>query len=324
MQNVKLKMINDKLPKVRLPYNTKGYEEIINIIREEKLNTVCQEAGCPNIFNCFSRGTLTFMILGNICTRNCSYCNVKSGNPLLLDKNEPKKIAGVVKKLKLNYVVITCVTRDDLDDGGASVFAETVKEIKKIHPVRSPSDGTSDGSPNRKSGLTSNGVNSNCKVELLISDLDGNGSALKTITDTNPEVIGHNVEVARRLFPKMRSQGNYKRSMELLKNLKRYNLNLITKSGIMIGLGETEAQIIRTMKDIRNTGCNIMTIGQYLAPSSNHALVQKFYSIEEFSFFKDAGESLGFDCVESGPLVRSSFNANGSYEKVRRIKCSVT
>lgn len=282
----------NKLPKVRVPFSTKEYEGMIGIIAEEKLNTVCQSADCPNIFDCFSRGTLTFMILGNICTKKCSYCKVKSGNPFPPDKNEPKRIAGVIERLKLDYVVITCVTRNDLDDGGAGVFVETVTEIKK--------------------------TNSGCKIELLISDLNGNWEALKTIVDANPTLIGHNVEIVRELFPKMRPQGNYERSVELLKTLKKYDSNLITKSGIMIGLGETEAQIIRTMKDIRDTGCNIMTIGQYLSPSSNHALVKKFYSMEEFSFFKDAGESLGFDCVESGPLVRSSFNARESYEKARR------
>ena len=281
----------NKLPKVRVPFSTKEYEDMIGIIAEEKLNTVCQSADCPNIFNCFSRGTLTFMILGNICTRNCSYCNVKSGKPFPPDKNEPKRIAGVIERLKLDYVVITCVTRNDLADGGAGVFVETVKEIRK--------------------------TNSGCKIELLISDLNGNWEALKTIVDANPTLIGHNVEIVRELFPKMRPQGNYERSIELLKTLKKYDSNLITKSGIMIGLGETEKQIIRTMKDIRDTGCNIMTIGQYLSPSSNHALVKKFYSMEEFSFLKDAGESLGFDCVESGPLVRSSFNARESYEKAR-------
>ncbi len=172
MQNLR----ENKLPKVRLSSDMRGYEELIDIIKEEKLNTVCQEADCPNIFNCFSKGTLTFMILGNICTRNCSYCNVKTGNPFPPDKNEPKRIASVIEKLKLDYVVITCVTRDDLDDGGAGIFAETVREIKRM--------------------------NSGCKVELLISDLNGNWEALKTIVDVNPEVIGHNIEVVRELFPK--------------------------------------------------------------------------------------------------------------------------
>jgi lipoic acid synthetase len=238
------------------------------------------------------------MILGNICTRNCAYCNVKTGKPLLPDKNEPKRITSVIEKLKLNYVVITCVTRDDLDNGGAGVFAETVKEIKNVNP--------------------------NCKVELLISDMNGNWEALKMITEANPEVIGHNVEVVRELFPKMRPQGNYERSMELLRNLKKYNPNLIIKSGIMIGLGETQEEIIRTMKDIRSTDCDIMTIGQYLAPSFEHAFVEKFYSPEEFSFLKEVGETLDFGCVESGPLVRGSFKASESYRKVREKICAVS
>ena len=281
-----------------MPYNTEKYENLIDIIREEKLNTVCQEANCPNIFDCFLRGTLTFMILGNICTRNCAYCNVKTGKPFPSDENEHKRIADVIDKLKLEYVVITCVTRDDLEDGGAGVFAKTVKEIKR--------------------------VNAECKVELLISDLNGNLEALGTIIDADPEVIGHNVEVVRELFPKMRPKGNYERSMGLLRNLKKYNPNLITKSGIMVGLGETEEEIIRTMKDIRSTDCDIMTIGQYLAPSSEHALVEKFYGPEEFSFLKEVGEALDFGYIESGSLVRSSFKASESYRKVREKICAVS
>lgn len=313
-----------KLPKIRLPYNLDGYENLINIVEKENLKTVCQEANCPNIFDCFSKGTLTFMILGSICTRNCLYCNVKTGKPLPPDKNEPKKIADIIKKLKLDYAVITCVTRDDLNDGGAGVFAEAVKEIKKINPVRSPSDGASDGSPNKKSGLTSNGVNPKCNVELLISDLNANGAALKTIIDANAEVIGHNVEVVKRLFPILRPQGNYERTIELLGNIKKYDSEIITKSGFMVGLGENEKEIIQTMKDIKDANCDIITIGQYLAPSKNHASVEKFYSMEEFAFFKQIGESLGFECIESGPLVRSSFNARDSYEKARRKTCKVS
>ncbi len=291
-------LIKNKLPKVRLSSDMRGYENMLDMIREKSLNTVCQEADCPNIFNCFSKGTLTFMILGDICTRNCSYCNVKTGSPLPLDENEPKKIAGVIKELALDYVVITCVTRDDLKDGGASVFAETVREIKNRNPE--------------------------CKVELLISDLNGNENALKVVIGANPAVIGHNIEVARELFPQMRPHGDYERSIDLLKNLKKYDPDIITKSGIMVGLGETQEEIIRTIKDIKNTDCDIITIGQYLAPSAKHALVKKFYSMEGFSFFKKLGESLGFKCVESGSLVRSSFNASQSYEKIRRKICAVS
>jgi lipoic acid synthetase len=280
-----------KLPKIRLPYNLDGYENLVNIVEKEDIKTVCQEANCPNIFDCFSKGAITFIILGNICTRNCSYCNIETGNPFSPDKTEPQKIAYIIKKVKLAYAVITCVTRDDLSDGGANVFAETVKEIKKINPK--------------------------CKVELLISDLNGNWEALKTIIDANPQVIGHNVEVVKRLFPTLRPQGSYEISIELLKNLKRYNSKIITKSGKMIGLGEKDKEIIQTMKDIRSADCDIITIGQYLAPSFKHAPVKKFYSAEEFSFLKDVGESLGFKCVESAALVRSSFNANSSYTKAR-------
>jgi lipoic acid synthetase len=316
MQNLK----ENKLPKVRLPSDTEKYGELVNIIEKENLNTVCQEADCPNIYNCFSKGTLTFMILGNICTRNCSYCNVKTGEPLSPDRNEPKRIANVIKRLKLKYIVITCVTRDDLDDGGVALFAETVEEIKGVSPVRSNHVPCWDALGRGLRG-TSNGVNPDCKVELLISDLNGNWEALKTITDAKPEVIGHNIEVARELFPKVRPQGNYERSIELLKNLKKYDSSLITKSGIMVGLGETHEQIIQTMEDIRSTDCDIMTIGQYLAPSSKHTPVEKFYSMEEFSFLKEVGESLAFRCIESGPLVRSSFNAYESYKKAKNKIC---
>ncbi len=286
-----------KLPKIRLPYNTKKYEELTGIVEKRNLNTVCQEANCPNIFDCFSKGILTFMILGNICTRNCLYCNVKTGKPLPLDKNEPQKIADIIKKLKLDYAVITCVTRDDLNDGGASVFAETVREIRNARPE--------------------------CKVELLISDLNGNSGALETIIDSNPQVIGHNVEVIKRLFSTLRPQGNYERTLELLKDIKKHNPGIITKSGFMVGLGENKEEIIQTMKNIKDANCDIITIGQYLSPGSSHAPVSKFYSAEEFSFFKEAGESLGFKCVQSGPLVRSSFDANASYEKTRRKTCKI-
>ncbi len=286
-----------KLPKIRLPSNTEKYGKLMDIIEKENLNTVCQEANCPNIFNCFSKGTLTFMILGNICTRNCSYCNVKTGKPLSPDKNEPKRIANVIKRLNLNYVVITCVTRDDLDDSGSGIFAETVREIKRVNPE--------------------------CRVELLISDLNGSLDALKTIIDSNPQVIGHNVEVIKRIFPVLRPQGNYERTIKLLENIKKHNPKIITKSGFMVGLGENEKEIIQTMKDIRSADCDIITIGQYLAPSFKHAPVSKFYSAEEFSFFKEVGESLGFKYIQSDSLVRSSFNASASYEKARRKICEV-
>ncbi|MBU0533465.1 MAG: lipoyl synthase [Candidatus Omnitrophica bacterium] len=289
---IKIKNLEyNELPKIRLPYDTTRYEKLTGLVREENLSTVCQEANCPNIFNCFSKGTLTFMILGNICTRNCSYCSVKTGKPFAPNKTEPSKIAGIIKKLKLDYVVITCVTRDDLSDGGANVFAETVREIKNKNP--------------------------NCKIELLISDLNGNWEALKKIIAANSQVIGHNIEVVKRLFPTLRPQGSYERSIKLLKNLKKYNSKIITKSGFMIGLGEKDKEIIQTMKGIKSADCDIITIGQYLAPNVKHVPIKKFYSAEEFSFLKEVGESLGFKCVESAALVRSSFNANSSYKKVR-------
>lgn len=293
-----MEAIKNRLPdwiKVRRPSNTHLYRELTKLLEGDRLHTVCQEANCPNIYSCFLRRSLTFMILGSICTRNCSYCNVTSGKPHPPDEDEPVRVARLIERLELEYVVITCVTRDDLDDGGAGIFSKTVKEIKRRAPK--------------------------CKVELLISDLRGDWRALATIVDAKPEVIGHNVEITRELFPKVRPQASYSRSIELLKMVKAYNPKVVTKSGIMVGMGETTEEIIRTMEDVIGTGCNIMTIGQYLRPSSRHAPVRKFYEMEEFAVFKEIGESMGFDCVESGPLVRSSYKAWESYQKVVGKRC---
>lgn len=267
-------------------YNKQKYLETKKLIEKNNLNTVCIGANCPNRYECFSKKTATFMILGNTCTRNCKYCNIKTGKPNEINKHEPKKIAEAIKKLNLKYAVITCVTRDDLRDGGAQQFTDVVKEIKKINP--------------------------DCKIELLISDLQGDFDALKKITNAKPDVINHNIEVPRELFTTLRPQGNYNTSLNLLKKIKEINPNIKTKSGFMIGLGEDNNQITTTLQDLKKTNCDIITIGQYLQPSKKHYEVKKYYSPEEFKQIKKTAKELGIQKIIAGPLVRSSYKAKES------------
>lgn len=254
-----------------------------SLLRNAKLNTICEEAKCPNIAECFGSGTAVFLILGDICTRNCGYCNVKHGKPFPLNTNEPKNVAESVKILGLKYTVITSVTRDDLLDGGASIFYKTVKEIKKL--------------------------NKNCKVEVLIPDFKGSLESLKKVIDSNPDVVNHNIEVVEELFPLIRPEGDYKRSLFLLKNIKKINNKMKTKSGFMIGLGETKNQILQTMKDLRKEDVNFLTIGQYLQPTKKHIEIKKYYTPKQFYELKKIAYKLGFEHVESAPLVRSSYHA---------------
>jgi lipoic acid synthetase len=254
-----------------------------SLLRNAKLNTICEEAKCPNIAECFGSGTAVFLILGNICTRNCGYCNVKHGKPVPLNTNEPKNVAESVKILGLKYTVVTSVTRDDLLDGGASIFYKTVKEIKKL--------------------------NKNCKVEVLIPDFKGSLESLKKVIDSNPDVVNHNIEVVEGLFPLIRPEGDYKRSLFLLKNIKKINNKMKTKSGFMIGLGETKNQILQTMKDLRKADVNFLTIGQYLQPTKKHIEIKKYYTPKQFYELKKIAYKLGFEHVESAPLVRSSYHA---------------
>ena len=265
-------------------FDRKKYVALRDNLDDSGLHTVCIEANCPNRYECFSNDTATFMILGDVCTRNCKYCDVKKGSPLAVDDNEPLRIAEFVEKLNLGYVVITCVTRDDLLDGGAEHFVNVVKEIKKKGSIR---------------------------VELLISDLDGNWDALKNIVHEKPDVINHNIEVVKRLFNDLRPGANYDRSLELLKKVKEFDSGMKTKSGLMIGFGESKKEIIETLNDLRIVGCDFLSIGQYLAPSKDHASVVKHYSDEEFEELKNIALDLGFEHVESGRLVRSSYHANG-------------
>ncbi|ENO11782.1 lipoate synthase [Thermoplasmatales archaeon SCGC AB-539-C06] len=253
------------------------------MLRDAKLHTICEEARCPNIAECFGRGTAVFLILGDICTRNCKYCNVKHGVPLSLNSNEPKDVAESVKELGLKYAVITSVTRDDLEDGGASVFYDTVKEIKKL--------------------------SNSCKIEVLIPDFRESEEALKKVVDSKPNVVNHNIEVAEELFPEIRPKGNYRSSLEVLKNIKKIDKNVRSKSGFMVGLGENKDQIVKTMQDLRGSDVDFLTIGQYLQPTRNHAEIKTYYTPKEFDEFKKTAMELGFKHVESGPLVRSSYRA---------------
>ena len=260
-----------------------NFAKMKSILRNAKLHTICEEAKCPNIAECFGNGTSVFLILGDTCTRNCKYCNVKHGNPKSLNYNEPKDVAESVRKLDLRYVVITSVTRDDLDDGGALFFYNTIKEVKSL--------------------------NKKCKLEVLIPDFKGNIESLKKIVSAKPDVINHNIEVVQELFPDIRPEGNYKISITVLKNIKEIDNNLKSKSGFMIGLGETKDQILNTMKDLRKANVDYLTIGQYLQPSKNHAEIKKYYTPKEFEELKNTAINMGFKHVESGPLVRSSYHA---------------
>ena len=260
-----------------------NYSKVKTLLRSAKLHTICEEARCPNIAECFGSGTAVFLILGNICTRDCRYCNVTHGTPGPLNIKEPRDIAESVKTLGLNYVVITSVTRDDLKDGGASIFYETVQEIRR--------------------------VNDSCKIEVLIPDFKGDQDAIQKVIDAAPDVINHNIEVVEALFSYIRPQGDYQRSLKVLKTIKTKEKNIPIKSGFMVGLGENTEQILATMHDLRDANVDFLTIGQYLQPTRNHAEVKKYYPPEEFVTLKNAALQLGFLHVESGPLVRSSYHA---------------
>ncbi len=263
-----------------------NYSKVKSLLRSTKLHTICEEAKCPNIAECFGAGTAVFLILGNICTRNCRYCNVTHGVPTSLNASEPHDVAESVQTLGLKYVVVTSVTRDDLRDGGASVFYETIREIRRL--------------------------NEDCKIEVLIPDFKAETSALQKIIDAAPDVINHNIEVVEELFPSIRQQGNYQRSLKVLQTIKKKDSTIPTKSGFMVGLGETTEQIYTTMQDLIDTHVDFLTIGQYLQPTRSHAEVKKYYTPEEFFEMKNVALKLGFHHVESGPLVRSSYHAQNA------------
>jgi len=258
-----------------------------HFLKDMSLNTVCQSANCPNIGECFTKKTATFMIMGNICTRGCRFCAVNKGCPEPLDEDEPKRVAKAADKLGLKHVVVTCVTRDDISDGGATHFARTIDELKKIP------------------GIT---------VEVLVSDFRGSEDSIKTVVRARPEIINHNVETVPRLYSKVRPQANYERSLGLLKRVKELDETIHTKSGIMVGLGETEEEVVNVMKDLRKMYCDIMTIGQYLSPSKKHVEVAEYITPEQFNRYKEMGYDMGFKYIASGPLVRSSYHASEGME----------
>jgi lipoic acid synthetase len=257
------------------------YLDIKQTMDRLKLHTICEEARCPNRWECWNARTATFLILGDICTRRCHYCSVETGRPLAVDHEEPRRVAEAVQALGLRHAVITSVNRDELEDGGASIFAETVRQTRQ----RSPS----------------------CTIEVLIPDFEGNETALGTVCAEMPEILNHNIETVRRLFPAIRPQGKYQRSIELLGKAKQWGMR--TKSGLILGMGETMDEAREVMRDLRSVGCDIMTIGQYLQPTREHLPVARFYDPTEFALLKEEGVALGFTHVESGPLVRSSYHA---------------
>jgi lipoic acid synthetase len=269
--------------KVRAP-GSPSYLRLKELMRGLNLHTVCEEAQCPNIGECWNHGTATFMILGDICTRACAYCAVSHGRPHEVDAAEPARVADAIKTLDLSYVVITSVDRDDLDDGGASIFADTVRETRARLPE--------------------------CRIEVLIPDFQGNESALHAVLDARPDILNHNTETVPRLYRMARSGGRYARTLELLDRSRRYAPDIPTKTGVMVGLGEEHDELVATIADLRDVGCGILTIGQYLRPSAAHAPMVRYYHPDEFKALKRIALDMGFVHVESGPLVRSSYHAH--------------
>ena len=277
-------MTERRLPpwfKVRFP-GGENYRRIVGVMRERRLHTICEEARCPNIGECWENGAATFLILGDICTRACAYCAVTSGKPQALDPLEPLRVASAVEAMGLRHAVVTSVNRDDLDDGGASVYVETIRRIRERVP--------------------------GCRVEVLIPDYQG--AALRAVVDERPDILNHNIESVERLFPRVRPKGNYRRSIELLAQAKEWAPEMITKSGVIAGMGESKDEIVETMADLREADVDVLTIGQYLRPTEKHIKIARFYRPEEFDELKAAGLAMGFSHVESGPLVRSSYHAH--------------
>jgi lipoic acid synthetase len=266
--------------RAKLPIG-REFTEVREIVSEHKLHTICESGSCPNMGECWGNGTATFMILGNTCTRSCGFCNVHTGKPLPVDWEEPKMVAESIRLMKLKHAVITSVDRDDLKDGGSMIWAETVNEVRRACP-----------------GIT---------METLVPDFQGKWENLQRIIDVHPEIVSHNLETVRRLTKEVRIQAKYDRSLEVLKRLKEAGMK--TKSGIMLGLSETEEEVYETMDDLRNVGVDILTIGQYLQPSKKHLQVIEYIKPEIFATYKETGLNKGFRFVESGPLVRSSYHA---------------
>jgi lipoic acid synthetase len=257
------------------------YLDIKQTMDRLNLHTICEEARCPNRWECWNARTATFLILGDICTRRCHYCSVETGRPLAIDLDEPRRVAAAIQALSLRHAVITSVNRDELEDGGAAIFADTIRQTRQLSP--------------------------DCTIEVLIPDFEGSEKALAMVCAEKPEILNHNIETVRRLFPAIRPQGKYQRSIELLGQAKQ--LGMRTKSGLILGMGETIDEAREVMRDLRSVGCDIMTIGQYLQPTREHLPVARFYDPSEFALLKQEGRALGFTHIESGPLVRSSYHA---------------
>jgi lipoic acid synthetase len=269
--------------KVRAPQG-QTYEDLKRLMRVKTLHTVCEEALCPNLGECWGRGTATFLMLGDVCTRSCAFCDIKTGRPAPMDWDEPNRVAQAIKAMNLRHAVITSVNRDERKDGGAPIFAMVIQRIREIQP--------------------------GCTIEVLIPDFKGNIDALKMVTDAAPEILNHNVETVPRLFKQVQPQDNYDWAMKTLGNAKALSSSQVTKSGIMLGLGETKEEVIAVMRDLVDRKVDILTLGQYLQPSQQHRPIDRYVSLEEFAELKQIGLELGFRWVESGPLVRSSYNAD--------------
>ena len=262
-------------------------------MRGQKLHTVCEEAQCPNLGECWGRGTATFLMMGDTCTRSCGFCDIKTGRPSPLDWAEPNRVAETVRALGLRHVVITSVNRDERADGGAPIFAMVIKRIRQLQP--------------------------GCSIEVLIPDFKGNRAALQIVMDAQPEILNHNVETVPRLFKKVQPQDHYEWAMTTLANAKQMDPLVLTKSGIMVGLGETFDEVVEVMHDLADRGVDILTIGQYLQPSKQHLPVERYYLPEEFDKFIELGKAMGFKWVESGPLVRSSYRADQQVRELSKL-----
>jgi len=275
--------------KVRSP-SGETYQRLQGLMRSKALHTVCEEAMCPNLGECWGAGTATFLMLGDVCTRTCGFCDIKHGKPSPLDWLEPERVAQAVKAMNLKHTVITSVNRDDRKDGGAPIFAMVIRRIREIHP--------------------------GCSIEVLIPDFKGSVEALKIVMDARPEILNHNVETVQRLFKSVQPQDCYEWAAATLSNAKKLDPEVLTKSGIMVGLGETMEELKAVMRDQRSWGVDILTVGQYLQPSKKHLPISRYYTLEEFAELKRYGLEIGFKWVESGPLVRSSYHAA---EQVRAL-----
>lgn len=270
---------------------SEGYRHVKDLVSEHNIHTICQSALCPNIGECWGRGTATFMILGDICTRACRYCHVTSARPNPLDFGEPDRVARAVKKMNLKHAVVTSVNRDDVPDGGASIFARTIELVHEMSP-----------------GTT---------IEVLIPDFDGNMDAVRVVLEAGPDILNHNIETVPRIFKKVRARGDFQLSLDILWEARRFSKELPTKSGIIVGMGEEKDEVIDTMRALRDVDCEILTIGQYLQPSAKHLKIARFYAPAEFAELRDAGLAMGFRFVESGPHVRSSYRAESHIQELK-------